>query len=64
MQTKRLDDDSIVHSFRTLLDDLAGIVNNLCRCSGLGPDAPTFTMTTLPNARQQRALQLLQSISV
>jgi transposase len=64
VQTKRLDDDSVVHSFRTLLDDLARIVRNLCRCAGLGPDAPTFTMTTPPNARQQRALHLLQSISV
>lgn len=64
VHTKRLDDDSVVHSFRTLLDDLARMVANLCRCPGLGPDAPTFTMTTPPNAHQQRALQLLQSISV
>jgi hypothetical protein len=64
VHTKQLADDSVVHSFRTLLDDLAGIVSNLCRCPGLGPEAPTFTMTTTPNAQQQRALNLLQSISV
>lgn len=64
VHTKRLDDDSAVHSFRTLLDDLARIVANLCHCPGLGPDAPTFTMTTPPNAQQQRALHLLKSISV
>jgi hypothetical protein len=64
VHTKRLDDDSVVHSFRTLLDDLARIVTNLCRCPGLGPDAPTFTMTTTPNTQQQRALHLLQSIGM
>jgi transposase len=64
VQSKQLDDHSVVHSFRTLLDDLAQIVTNLCRCPGLGPEAPTFTKTTTPNPQQQRALNLLQSITV
>lgn len=64
VRTKQLDDESIVHSFGTLLDDLARIVSNICRCPGLGPEAPTFTMTTTPNAQQQRAFHLLQSITV
>ena len=64
VHTKRLDDNSVVHSFRTLLDDLARIVTNTCRCSGLGPESPTFTMTTTPNTQQQRALKLLQSITL
>ena len=64
VQTKQLDDDSVVHSFRTLLDDLARLVSNLCRCPGLGADTPTFTKTTTPNAQQQRALNLLRSISL
>jgi len=64
VQSKQLDDHSVVHSFRTLLDDLARIVTNLCRCPGLGPEAPTFTKTTTPNPQQQRALNLLQSITV
>jgi hypothetical protein len=64
VQTKELDDHSVVHSFRTLLDDLAQIVTNTCRCPALGPDAPTFTKTTTPNAKQQRALNLLHSIRV
>lgn len=64
VQSKQLDDHSAVHSFRTLLDDLARIVTNLCRCPGLGPEAPTFTKTTTPNPQQQRALNLLQSITV
>ena len=45
VQTKQLDDDSAVHSFRTLLDDLARIVSNTCRCPGLGAESPTFTKT-------------------
>jgi transposase len=64
VHSKHLDDNSVVHSFRTLLGDLAGIVRNICRCPRLGPDVPTFTKTTTPNAHQQRALDLLQSISV
>jgi transposase len=64
VQAKQLDDHSVVHSFRTLLDDLARIVSNLCRCPGLGPESPTFTKTTTPNPSQQRALNLLQSIGV
>jgi hypothetical protein len=63
VQTKQLDDESVVHSFRTLLDDLARIASNICRCPGLGAEAPTFTKTTTPNTQQQRALKLLQSIS-
>jgi transposase len=64
VHTKQLDDDTVVHSFRTLLDDLARIVSNTCRCPGLGPETPLFTMTTTPNTQQQRALNLLQSISL
>ncbi len=63
VQSKQLDDRSGVHSFRTLLNDLARIVSNLCRCPGLGPEAPTFTKTTTPNPHQLRALNLLQSIT-
>ena len=64
VNTLRLDDDSIVHSFRTLLDELGRIVRNTCRCLGAGPETPTFTLTTSPNAKQQKALDLLQSISL
>ena len=63
VQSKQLDDRSGVHSFRTLLNDLARIVSNLCRCPALGPEAPTFTKTTTPNPHQLRALNLLQSIT-
>jgi len=63
VQSKQLDDHSVVHSFRTLLNDLARIVSNLCRCPALGPETPTFTKTTTPNPHQLRALNLLQSIN-
>jgi len=64
VNTLRLDDDSMVHSFRTLLGELGRIVRNTCRCLGAGPETPTFTLTTSPNAKQQKALDLLQSISL
>jgi hypothetical protein len=47
-----------VHSFQTLLEDLATITRNTIRpCI---PDSPTFEKTTLPTPLQQRALDLLQ----
>ena len=64
VHSKQLDDGSAVHSFRTLLDHLGEIVRNTCRCPNDGPEAPTFHKTTTPNAKQQQALDLLQSISV
>lgn len=63
VRSKRLEDGSEVHSFRTLLDLLGGMVRNVCRVRGL-PDAPTFEMVTTPNAKQQRALDLLQTIEL
>jgi hypothetical protein len=59
----RLDDDSQAHSFRTLLDHLGGVVRNTCRCPAQGPEAPSFTVTTTPNPKQRRALDLLRAIN-
>ena len=59
-----LDDGSPVHSFSTLLGDLATIVRSTCRAPNTGPDAPTFKIVTTLNAQQQRALDLIQSIQV
>jgi transposase len=64
VHTKRLDDGSPVHSFRTLLKHLGNIVRNTCRCPDAGPQAPTFYKTTTPNLKQQQALDLLRTISV
>jgi len=57
-----LDDGTPVHSFATLMAELATIVRNTCRTPKAGPDAPTFEVLTTPNAKQQRALELIQQI--
>ena len=57
-----LDDGTPVHSFSTLMTELATIVRNTCRTPNAGPDAPTFEVLTTPNAKQQRAFELLRQI--
>jgi transposase len=57
-----LDDGTPVHSFATLMAELATVVRNTCRTPNAGPDAPTFAILTTPNAKQQRALELLRQI--
>lgn len=60
---RTLHDGSPVHSFRTLLNDLSTIVRNTCTARSSGSGA-TFQMNTVPSPAQQRALQLLQAITV
>ena len=55
--TKRTDDDRCVHSFRTLLADLATICKN--RIQPKLPGAGTFDQLTRPTPSQQYALDLL-----
>ncbi len=55
---KRTKDDFPVHSFQTLLKDLATICKN--RIQPRLPDAPVFEKVTIPTPLQQRAFQLLQ----
>jgi transposase len=62
--TKRIDDDTVAHSFRTLLEELGGIVRNTCRRPGVEPSEPTFQITTTPHPKQARALALLDTIRV
>lgn len=64
VHTKTLDDGSEVHSFQTLLKILSGIVRNVCRSPGAGPDTPTFDIVTIPNVKQQRAYDLLKRINL
>jgi transposase len=64
VHSKILDDGTEVHSFQTLLKTLSSIVRNVCRVPVEGPDAPTFDVLTTPNAKQQRALELLGTIEV
>jgi hypothetical protein len=54
-KTKRTDDGQPVHSFRTLLADLATLTRNTVRCG----KAPAMTILARPTKIQQRAFQLL-----
>ena len=58
-----LPDGSPVHSFRTLLADLATIVSNTCRRPGAAPDEACFELITQASPQQRRAYTLLDSIS-
>jgi len=59
-RTKRTAADEPVHSFRTLLSDLATIVTNRVQPKAKG--AEPFDIITRPTALQQRALDLLASV--
>ena len=59
-----LDDGSAAHSWPTLLAELAAIARNTCRAPRTGDSLPTFNITTTPNPKQKRALDLLQSIKM
>jgi len=61
---RTLEDGSPVHSFRTLLQDLATVVRNTCITRGTKTASPAFKMVTTPTDTQHRALQLLQQITV
>ena len=60
--TRQLEDGTPTHSFTTLLQELASIVRNACRIPA--GDAPTFEVTTTPNPKQRRALELVRQIQV
>jgi len=60
--THRLEDRTPVHSFRTLLDELATIVRNTCRAPGPKAPAPSFEILTTPGPAQRRAFELLETI--
>lgn len=62
--TKRIEDDTVAHSFQTLMAELEGIVRNGCRRPGADPKEQTFQVTTIPNPKQARALALLDTIQV
>ena len=64
VSTKRLDDDSRVYSFQSLLGHLGAIVRATCRCSGESDPSATFMMITKPNPKQQKAYDLLKTIHV
>ena len=63
----RLDDGSPAHSFATLLASLATITRNTCRTPGTNPDqaddAASFQINTIASPHQQRALDLIDTIT-
>jgi hypothetical protein len=60
---RTLDDTTTVHSFQTLLADLAAIVRNTCRRQDAADEEGTFTVTTTPTDKQRQALGLVEAIS-
>jgi hypothetical protein len=56
--TQKTENEQPVHSFQTLLADLATLAKNRVRFAG--SDAATMTIYTQPTPLQQRALDLLQ----
>ena len=54
-RTKRSDNGQPVHSFRTLLADLATLTRNTVRCG----KAPEMALLARPTEIQQRAFDLL-----
>jgi len=62
-RTKRTADDEPVHSFQTLLKDLATLAKNRVRPSRVKTGSPTsveFEMLTTPTPHQHRAFELLE----
>jgi transposase len=57
-----LDDGTPVHSFSTLMAELATIVRNTCRTPQASPEAPTFELLTNAQPMHLRALALVQNI--
>ena len=62
--SQEIDDGSEVHSFQTLLEELATIVRNRCRRKNAPQSEAYFTMTTIANPKQQRALDLVEAIAL
>jgi len=61
---RTLADGTPVHSFSTLLAELATIVRNTCVTRAARTASHPFQMVTTPTAPQRRALELLQAITL
>ena len=57
-------DGTPLHSFRTLLEELATLVRNTCRTPGAIDSAATFDLLTTPTNLQRRAFELANQIAV
>jgi transposase len=61
--SKQLKDESAAHSFATLVQRMSAIVRNVCHAPG-SKTGTTFEITTTPDKTQQRALSLLEAITM
>ena len=59
-----LAEGSPVHSFATLMAELATLVRNTCRTPDAAPEAPTFDLLTTPGPTHQRAFALIENIKL
>lgn len=64
VHTRTLADGTPAMSFRRLLEHLSTIVRNTLRPKAARPGEATFTLTTRPNPKQQRALDLIAAIAM
>lgn len=64
VRTRKLPDGSEVHSMQTLLRSLSGLVEKVCRRRGDATTDATTVICTTPNAKQQEALSLLETITL
>jgi hypothetical protein len=64
VHSRQLPDGTPAMSFTRLLAHMATIVRNTVRSASARIGEATFTLTTRPNPKQQRALDLLTTISV
>ena len=61
--TRRAADGTPLHSFRTLLEDLANVTRNVCRAKGQeGSRQSEFELDTQLSTEQARAIELLKGI--
>ena len=61
--TRRAEDGTPLHSFRTLLEDLANVTRNVCHAKGQeGSRQSEFELDTQPSKAQERAIELLKGI--
>lgn len=63
-QSHALEDGSPTHSFQTLMALLQTVVRNTCRSKSGSENASTFQVTTTPDAKQRRALELIDQIKM
>ena len=62
--THMLENGTPAHSFATLMDELSTIVRNTCRMPHTDSDSQIFEVVTKPNAKQKRAIELIQKITL